>query len=63
MGEKKEAFPTSQIFQNFKVPRIEKHLLSVLKAILYLIFTLFFQQSFPVPAIERERERVNEIKT
>lgn len=62
MGGKKEDFPTSQIFHNFNVPRIEKHLLSVL-AILYLIFTLFFQQSFPVPAIERERERVNEIKT
>lgn len=59
MGGKKEDFPTSQIFHNFNVPRIEKHLLSVL-AILYLIFTLFLFFSTILPSShywERERER------
>lgn len=60
MGGKKEDFPTSQIFHNLNVPRIEKHLLSVL-AILYLIFTLFlffFNNPSQFPLLrEGERER------
>ena len=61
MGGKKEDFPTSQIFHNFNVPRIEKHLLSVL-AILYLIFTLFFFSTILPSSHYWERERERESK-